>query len=214
MLMTAATLFSSPCHSHPFVLLHFAFLLGTADSGKMVWVTCGILVLLALIYSQPHSCTFPEPALLGIPTARAHVHPRSSPAGGIGTLSCVAGCLLLPAPGKKSCFLPPLCIWMPRCLNQITSLHSRQSLYPLKPSLNVTDNTVFTINISLFHDRNFYLLIEILIFLASVSSFKEQLNEIVLEDTHRIAQNRDFFFQGSKIYHFQNEFTINHLTGT
>jgi len=23
-----------------------------------------------------------------------------------------------------------------------------------------------------------------------------------------------FFFQGSKIYHFQNEFKINHLTGT
>lgn len=75
MLITAATLFSYPCHSHPFVLLHFAFLLGTADSGKMVWVTCGILVLLALIYNEPHNCTLPEPTPLGIPTARAHTFP-------------------------------------------------------------------------------------------------------------------------------------------
>lgn len=75
MLITAATLFSSPCHSHPFVLLHFVFLLGTADSGKMVQVTCGILVLLALIHNELHSCTLPEPVLLGFLTARAHTFP-------------------------------------------------------------------------------------------------------------------------------------------
>lgn len=169
MLITAAALFSFPCHSHPFVLFHFAFLLGTADSGTMAWVTCGVLVLLALIYSEPRSCTPPKPTLLSIPTARAHTCLHK----GSGHL-LLSWAVFSSAPAKKSCFLPPLCIRMPHCLNQITSLHSGQSLHPLKPSLNVKDNTVFTINITLFHDCNFYLLIEIfLIFLASVSYFKE-----------------------------------------
>lgn len=127
MLITAAILFSSPCHSHPFVLFHFAFLLGTADSSTMAWLTCGILVLLALIYTEPYSHTPPKPTLPSIPAAKAHtcLHKAS------GHL-LDSWALFLSAPAKKSCFLPTFCIQMPHCLNQITSLHSGQTLYLLK----------------------------------------------------------------------------------
>lgn len=89
---------------------------------------------------------------------------------------------------------------MPHGLDEITRLHSGQTLYLLKPSLNVKGNTVLTTNITLFHDCNFYLLIEMfLVFLSSVSYFKEYLNEIVSEDTQSTAQNRDFFFREQNI---------------
>jgi len=103
MLITAATLFSSACHSHPFALLHFVFLRGTADSGKMVWVTCGILVLLALIYSKLHSCSLPKPMLLYIPTARTHAFPalRGDARMEAEDPSSVVGCLLVVRPRKE-----------------------------------------------------------------------------------------------------------------
>lgn len=127
MLITAATLFSSPCHSHPFVLFHFAFLLGAADSSTMAWVTCGILVLLALIYTELHS-------------SRAHTaqhpycHGTHLPAQGIRTPSSLMGCLLV-CPSKEKLLSAQFVLSNDSLFNQITSLHSSQSFHPLKPSL-------------------------------------------------------------------------------
>lgn len=138
MLITAATLFSSACHSHPFVLFHFAFLLGAADSSTMAWVTCGILVLLALIYiellsSQTH--TAQHRFCQGI-----HL-----PAQGIRTLFSLMGCFLA-CPSKEELLSAPIVhsnASLFKSNNNLTFFiftYYSQSLCPQKPSLNVKDS--------------------------------------------------------------------------
>lgn len=136
MLITAATLFSSPCHSHPFVLFHFAFLLRAADSSTMAWVTCGVLVLLALIYTELHSSqthTAQHPFCQG-----THL-----PAQGIRTPSSLMGCLLA-CPSKEELFSAPFVhsnVSLFKSNNKLTFfMYYSQSLCPQKPSLNVKDS--------------------------------------------------------------------------
>lgn len=76
-------------------------------NGKTVWVTCGLLVLLAFTYSKPRSCTLPELELLSVPTARAHVFllHQTTPAKRIRISCSAADCLLLLWPRKAE--LPP-----------------------------------------------------------------------------------------------------------
>lgn len=76
-------------------------------NGKIVWVTCGLWVVLAFIYSKPHSCTLPELELLSVPAARAHVFllHQSTPAQRIRISCSAADCLLLCLPRKAE--LPP-----------------------------------------------------------------------------------------------------------